>query len=100
MIEQQQSTFLFRKMVQIELCDMFGNPHPREIDHKDAIDPESKYKHNLCLVGEIKTKEELVSAVRSDPLAKFVLFRGQMADVSVNIPVFVDGRSVESGEWL
>ena len=55
----------------------------------------------FCFVAEVKTPRQVTEHVRSDPLAKWVLFRGDMVELSVSIPVFVDGRNIETpNEWF
>lgn len=92
-MSNEHSSMLFKK-VKVEPRGVFFTHDQYEEALKDA--PET-----LAFVANIASAKDLADEVRKDPLAKWVLFRGQMVDVSVNIPVFVDGRNVEtSNEWL
>lgn len=58
-------------------------------------------KDALEFVCHVKSPQEVAAAVRKAPLDEYVLFRGEMMAVKVAIPVFVDGKNLEtlSAEW-
>lgn len=92
---QTTSAFLFKKVKQqIQVASFFMTQE----QYDEAMD---KQPDMFCFVTEVKTPKDLADAVREDPLARWVLFKGQMVEVSVAIPVFVDGRNIEKcNEWL
>lgn len=93
-MNEPTSMFLFRKSKKPVDVTMFMTIE----DYNSKMEQQPDMLEFSC---QVASPRELADAVRSDPLASWVLFRGQMVDVSVNIPVFVDGRNIEtSNEWI
>jgi len=53
----------------------------------------------LWFVGEATSPEQMRVMIAAEPMAKYVLFKGRMAEVKVQMPIMIDGRNMDS-EWF
>ena len=67
---------------------------------ENATEPE-KPKKVLSFVAMAATPAEIAAQVRKAPLEEYVVMRGHMHKVQVALPVFMDGRNLDtlSAEW-
>lgn len=91
------SAFLFKKVKPVKNTSPFAS-----LFQDDKIKDETEEKELLSFVGEVKNGKELANMIRQDPLGKYLLFKGQMVDIKISIPVFIDGKNVETtdSEWF
>jgi len=55
----------------------------------------------LQFVCEVENPKQVAEHVRKAPLEKYVLFKGEVVELQVAIPVFANGKSLDtlSKEW-
>lgn len=55
----------------------------------------------LEFVGKVTSLKAVAALVRRDPLHPYVLFEGKMTEIKVAIPVFMNGKSLDTmgAEW-
>ena len=68
---------------------------------KDEEKKDEKDEYTLSFVAAVKTPKDVAEIVRKDPLSKFVLFHGEMQEIKVAIPVFANGKNLQTldSEW-
>lgn len=76
-------------------------PEKQGEEWKDGGAEEEKPVEILEYVGTVESPKQIAELVRKAPLEKYVLFRGEMVEVQVAVPVFVEGKSLDSmeDEW-
>lgn len=47
----------------------------------------------IQFLGMVKSASEVAEVIRKDPMARYLLFRGQTIPIKVAMPVFIDGRN-------
>lgn len=107
---------LFRKITADELRSRassnaltisFGNffttpKEPWQLSDEDSSDNgKSRETDAFEFICHVKSPKEIAAAVRRAPLHSYVLFQGIMSEVKVAMPVFVDGKSLDTlnAEW-
>lgn len=78
----------------------FADPNLGE-EWKESLEAHPTATSRLEFVCEVDSPEAVTAAVRKAPLEKYVLFRGEMMTVEVAMPVFVDGKNLDTleAEW-
>lgn len=68
---------------------------------KEDAKEEEKPEEVFVFVGFVDSPKDVAALVRKAPLKKYVLFRGEFAEVKIAMPVFVDGKSLDTmaEEW-
>jgi len=97
--------FLFKKTTkqerrQVSFMSAFVFREPDEKWKESEKDP-AEPKECLKFICAVNSPKEVAAIVRKDPLEKYVLFSGQMTEIKVAIPVFADGKALDSmsEEW-
>lgn len=81
-----------------------GSPRGEQEDWKNTkTDAPKKPKTRLVyeFIAQVKTPAEVAKIVRGAPLKKYALFSGILQNISIEIPVMIDGIAADSlsEEW-
>lgn len=55
-------------------------------------------REKLEFIAQVQSPKEVAAIVRRDPTQKYVLFHGEMKNVEIAMPVFVDGKNLDTFE--
>lgn len=66
-------------------------------EEKPVIETDAS-KETLEFVCHVKSPKDVAKQVRKDPTQRYVLFHGEMLDVKIAMPVFVDGKNLDTFE--
>lgn len=82
---------------------LFGGPRrlPEGEQWKEDEKVKAKVEEVFVFQGFVEAPKEVAELVRRAPLKKYVLFRGEFSEIRVAMPVFVDGKSLDTldAEW-
>lgn len=85
----------------ITFAEMMRRSESGEDWKPDDEDDECSGEKRLEFVGIVESPKDLAELVRRKPLSNYVLFQGDVHSIQISMPVFVDGKNLDTfeAEW-